>query len=120
MPSTSHTSQANHETDVKTSRAQASARNKTNADFRNLISDAEELLRVTANYSGEALSAARAKFEEHLEQAKESMSDASSFAAEKYRQAAKNTDRYVHDNPWQAIGIAAAVGVLVGFLTNRR
>ncbi len=122
MPSSnSHAAQASHEAGVKSARSQtASARNQTNTDFRNLISDAEELLRVTANYSGEALSAARAKFEEHLEQAKDSMSEAGSIAAEKYREAAKTTDRYVHDNPWQAIGIAAAVGILIGFLANRR
>ena len=33
---------------------------------------------------------------------------------------ARATDDYVHDHPWQAIGIAAAVGVVVGLLMNRR
>jgi ElaB/YqjD/DUF883 family membrane-anchored ribosome-binding protein len=30
------------------------------------------------------------------------------------------TDDYVHENPWQAIGIAAAVGLVAGLLMNRR
>jgi len=33
---------------------------------------------------------------------------------------ARVTDDYVHDNPWQAIGIAAAVGFVAGLLMNRR
>ena len=31
--------------------------------------------------------------------------------AEKAKAAARATDDYVHDNPWQAIGIAAAIGL---------
>jgi ElaB/YqjD/DUF883 family membrane-anchored ribosome-binding protein len=30
------------------------------------------------------------------------------------------TDEYVRDNPWQAIGAAAAAGFLVGVLIGRR
>jgi ElaB/YqjD/DUF883 family membrane-anchored ribosome-binding protein len=29
-------------------------------------------------------------------------------------------DDYVHDSPWTAIGIAAAAGMLIGFLAARR
>ncbi len=37
----------------------------------------------------------------------------------KTREAAKATDEYVHDNPWKAVGIGAAVGVIVGMLIGR-
>jgi ElaB/YqjD/DUF883 family membrane-anchored ribosome-binding protein len=30
------------------------------------------------------------------------------------------TDEYVHANPWQMIGVAAAVGALIGMLISRR
>ena len=36
------------------------------------------------------------------------------------RAAARVTDDYVHDNPWGAIGAAAAAGFLIGLLINRR
>lgn len=36
------------------------------------------------------------------------------------KQAADFTDGYVHDNPWRAIGMGAAIGLLVGFLVSRR
>ncbi len=32
----------------------------------------------------------------------------------------KDADDYVHDSPWQAIGIAALVGALVGIVATRR
>ena len=31
-----------------------------------------------------------------------------------------SAEQYVQENPWQAIGIAAGVGLLIGLLANRR
>jgi ElaB/YqjD/DUF883 family membrane-anchored ribosome-binding protein len=39
---------------------------------------------------------------------------------EKTKAAARATDDYVHDNPWQAIGAAAVVGLILGALISRR
>jgi Mg/Co/Ni transporter MgtE len=36
------------------------------------------------------------------------------------RDAARATDAYIHKNPWQAIGVAAGIGLVVGLLTGRR
>jgi ElaB/YqjD/DUF883 family membrane-anchored ribosome-binding protein len=36
------------------------------------------------------------------------------------RTAARTTDGYVRENAWGAIGVGAAVGVLLGFLLARR
>lgn len=37
-----------------------------------------------------------------------------------YHQAMDVTDQYVHTNPWKAIGIAAAAGMLLGLMLGRR
>lgn len=34
----------------------------------------------------------------------------------KTREAAETTDHYVHDNPWRVVGIAAALGLVLGLL----
>jgi hypothetical protein len=34
---------------------------------------------------------------------------------ESTREAVRQTDTYVHENPWNAMGAAASVGLLVGF-----
>jgi len=43
---------------------------------------------------------------------------------DKSRAAARATDEYVHENPWQSIGVAArvgaALGVVIGALLSRR
>jgi ElaB/YqjD/DUF883 family membrane-anchored ribosome-binding protein len=36
------------------------------------------------------------------------------------KQAAASTDQMVHENPWGAIGVGVAIGVLLGFLIPRR
>jgi len=41
-------------------------------------------------------------------------------AVDRAKAAARATDEYVHDNPWQAIGIGAAIGFLVGLVVSRR
>lgn len=89
-------------------------------DFRTVVDDAEALLHATAQVSGEGFAAERAKFGEKLKHAKIRLAESEQRVFEKARQAATVTDRYVHDNPWQAVGIAAAVGMLIGFLAARR
>lgn len=93
---------------------------KLMADLRLVVSDAEELLRATANQAGEGAAAVRARLQDNLQTVKESLVDAETAVLERTRQAAKVADQYVHENPWQAIGIAAGVGALVGMLVARR
>jgi len=89
-------------------------------DFKVVIADAEALIKATANQGGEAVSNLRAKAEESLTVAKEKLADAQDALIEKGRVAAKATDDYVHEKPWNAVGIAAGVGLLVGLLIGRR
>lgn len=51
---------------------------------------------------------------------KDAASNVQTLAAKNYRRATTAVDGYVSDNPWRAIGIAAAIGALIGFLTTRR
>ena len=89
-------------------------------DLSRVVSDAEELVKATANQTGERISAVRARAEETLKGAKERLADAEESMLEQGRLAAREADVYVHENPWRAAGIAAAVGVLVGALISRR
>src|SRR5688572_21031292 len=86
------------------------------ADFKVMVADVEELIRATANQTGEALAAARVKAQESLGIAKSKLAAAQATVGNKTSEAAYAADDYVRANPWQAIGIAAAVGVLLGLL----
>lgn len=89
-------------------------------DLKVVVADAEELLRATANQTGERIAAARTKAEESLRAAKMRLDEAKASLVEKTKIAAKATDEYVHENPWKAVGISAVVGLLLGALISRR
>ena len=89
-------------------------------DFKVVVADAEALLKATAGQGGEAMVGVRAKVSESLASAKAKLSDAEAALVARTKAAAKATDEYVHGHPWQAIGIAASVGVVIGLLIGRR
>jgi ElaB/YqjD/DUF883 family membrane-anchored ribosome-binding protein len=88
-------------------------------DLRLVVSDAEELLRATAGQAGEGAAAARARIQENLQVVKRRLVSGQDVLIERTRVAAKDADQYVHDNPWQAIGISACMGAIVGMLIAR-
>ncbi|MBV5287633.1 MAG: DUF883 domain-containing protein [Methyloversatilis discipulorum] len=90
------------------------------ADLKVVISDAEELLRVTANQAGEKVGELRVRMQENLTSARHKLADAEAALKEKSREVARATDDYVHEHPWKSIGVAAGVGLLVGLLIGRR
>lgn len=95
-------------------------KDKLVADLQVVMSDAEELLRATASQAGEKVVAARARIEESMIDAKRRLADLGSAAGDKARVAARATDDFVHENPWKAVGIGAAIGVILGMLISRR
>ena len=96
------------------------SKQKLVADLKVVVADAEELLRATAATAGEKVSAARERIQASLATAKVKLTDAERALVDKTKDAAKATDEYVRDNPWQAVGIAAAAGLVLGVLISRR
>jgi ElaB/YqjD/DUF883 family membrane-anchored ribosome-binding protein len=92
------------------------AKNKLVADFVTVIEDTEELLQATASQANEKVVAARARVQESIKAAKQKIGAVEGLAAGK----AKAVDDYAVAHPWTAIGVAAAVGALVGILISRR
>ena len=85
-----------------------------------VISDAEEMLKRAATETGDKARDLRSQVETNLLRAKLKLQEYEGEALDHAKAAARFTDDYVHDNPWRSIGIAAAVGLLVGLLMNRR
>lgn len=89
-------------------------------DLRVVVADAEELLKATAGQAGEKVAAVRARAQASVDAAKGRMAVVGERVGERSREAAKMTDEYVHQNPWSSIGVAAGLGVLLGFLIGRK
>lgn len=96
------------------------AKSRMAGDIKTVIADGEDLLKAAAEASGESFVAAREKFAEKLGSARARLAGAVQPAVDKARKTAVAADGYVHDNPWTLIGVAAAAGILIGFLAARR
>ncbi len=100
--------------------ATTAARDQLVADMKAVIADAEELLKATAGAAGERIGAARTRAEETLKAARAKLANLDDVVIDQAKDAARATDRYVRDNPWGAVGVAAVVGLLVGVMISRR
>ena len=97
-----------------------SARDKLVDEFSSVLSEAETLLDKASKETGDKARDLRTQVEARLLSAKLKLQELQGQAVDRAKDAAKATDDYVHENPWQAIGIAAAVGLVAGLLMSRR
>lgn len=96
------------------------SRTKLVDEFSTVLTEAEDMLKRAANESGEKAKDLRSQVEAKLLTAKLRMQEIEGQAIDRAKEAARATDDYVHEHPWQSIGVAAAVGVVIGLLMNRR
>jgi ElaB/YqjD/DUF883 family membrane-anchored ribosome-binding protein len=89
-------------------------------EFQNFVADIEDLVKATTNLTGDELSKAKANLQHRIAMAKDSAEDIGETIVHRARKTAESTNTYVHDQPWNAIGVSAAVGLLFGFLLARR
>jgi ElaB/YqjD/DUF883 family membrane-anchored ribosome-binding protein len=89
-------------------------------DLRAVVADAEALLSASADEAGAGLREARERAAESLGAARARLAELEEDLKTRAREAAGQADRYVRDNPWQSIGVAAAVGFVAGLLIARR
>jgi ElaB/YqjD/DUF883 family membrane-anchored ribosome-binding protein len=90
------------------------------SDMKVVVADAEEILRATAGVAGEKMGDLRERIGERLRDAKLRLADAEAALVDRTKAAARATDDFVHENPWRAVGVAAAIGLLLGVIIGRR
>lgn len=86
--------------------------------LQDIVAETEHLLRVTADHAGEKVSQVRAHAEQSLRAARDHLRDAEQRVLRGARIAARRTDRYVHANPWTAIGVVAGMAFVIGCLAT--
>jgi len=104
-----------HTSDRTAASAEALAR-----DFKNVVSDAEELLRALGKDGNAELDEMRTRVRASLDQARDRLGELQSSVVGGAKAAAGATDEYVHHNPWAAVGFSVVVGGLIGYLIGRR
>ena len=96
------------------------ARNSMVDEFSAVLTEAEDMLKRAANETGEKAKDLRSQVEAKLLNAKLRLQELQGQAMDRAKDTARATDDYVHDHPWQVIGVAAAIGFIAGLLMNRR
>ena len=103
------------------------AREKFVEDIKVLTRDVQDLLKATTSVVGEKAAEARVKVEESLKVAQDKLTVVQENMKARGQEVLTITDGYVRDNPWNAVGIAAGIGFILGigfsagaFLRNRR
>jgi ElaB/YqjD/DUF883 family membrane-anchored ribosome-binding protein len=86
------------------------------ADLKRIVHDSEELLHATKDVAGEKASAVREQLNDALDAAKRSCRR----LEEKAIEGAKVADRTIREHPYQSIGVAFGVGLLIGVLVTRK
>ena len=85
-------------------------------DLKEVVRDGEELLRAGAEDLGERGAVAKEKLAAALEVAKETQRRLQERAVA----GAKAADTFIRTKPYQSIGIAFGLGMLIGLLAARR
>jgi ElaB/YqjD/DUF883 family membrane-anchored ribosome-binding protein len=98
----------------------AAARERIRADLQTLTKDAEELLKVTASDMSEKAKEARGRMAATLERAKATCMHLQEQTVATAKAAAKKADVVIRDHPYESIGIAFGIGLLIGVLVTRK
>ncbi len=85
-----------------------------------LVQDAEALLHATSGQSDSKVAEIRARLSGAVANARTTCRSLQGKAAEQVRHGIETTDATVRTHPWESVGVAFAVGLVVGVLVGRR
>ena len=89
------------------------------ADVRLLVYDAEDLVRATAQETGDKVVELRRRMQQAMDDVKPQLAALEASMSEKATSAVTCTDTYVRDHPWAAMGVSACIGLVMGLLIRR-
>ena len=100
--------------------ASSTARERLMGELNHTINEAEKWLADSAGEVSAVASEARTRFDDTLRTAKSDLRKLEDSIIAHSREAADTVNVYVQDNPWRAVGIGAAIGLVIGTLISRR
>ena len=90
----------------------------TSEEVQNLIADVEDLIDRVGDAADPEVRRLRAKVASAVAATRRSLAAGADQAQRRARQALDAGDRYVREQPWEAVGIAALAGIAVGFIVS--
>jgi ElaB/YqjD/DUF883 family membrane-anchored ribosome-binding protein len=89
-------------------------------EVQNLIADVEDLIDRVGDAADPEVKRLRSKVAAAVASTKKTIASGADQVQRQAKEAFDASDRYVRNQPWEAIGIAALAGVAVGFLLSSR
>lgn len=89
-------------------------------EFKNFVSDIENLVKETASLTGDDLAQVKIKINQRINAAKHRINSAGETMLTQARKTAARTNEYVHEKPWAIIGTSAVVSFVLGMLLGHR
>src|SRR5690349_16876390 len=89
---------------------------RVSREYHNFVADIEDLLAEATSLTGDDLARVKAQIGDRIAAAKASIEQMGGAIVQRARKTAAATDTYVHEQPWKAVGVAAGVGVALGFV----
>lgn len=87
---------------------------------RHMVDEADRFLKTAAQSGDEKFDAMRDKFVDQVRQMRAQLDDLEGDTLHRMRRAARHTDLTLRSHPYQALGIAATIGLLIGLVASRR
>ena len=89
-------------------------------EIKDLIADIEDLIAHITDIQDSDVVRLRTRVENAVSAAKQGLDLGRDTLRRSAKQVASTTDDYVRSSPWQALGIAALLGAVIGVLASRR
>ena len=88
-------------------------------DVGAVVTDADLLMKQVVTSTADEIAATRAKVEARMNETLTGLQRAGHAVTARVSRAADCTGAYVHENPWKAIGVSAAIGLIAALLLRR-
>ena len=105
---------------MSTTSSLADGKDALASSLRHMVDEADQFLKTAARSGDDGLDAARQRLADQVRTLRAQLEELEDEAVHKARRAARAADRTIHTHPYGAMGLAAAAGLLIGFLASRR
>lgn len=94
--------------------------NQLSTDFKALVSDTEQLLKHSAELTGDKAEALREQLTSSLQRARDVLIATEQAVLERSKETLNDGEEYVRKHPLKALAIGSGVGFLLGLLVCKR
>jgi len=88
--------------------------------LRHMVDEIDAYLRSAADSGDQKFNAVRDRLATQVREMRAQLDELNQATLERVKRAAQQADQTVHAHPYSAMGLAAATGLLIGFLVSRR